>query len=59
MTLEALLKLIRGAGKIPVERDSFYREVRRFDGTEDGRRKDAVAEESFRHPSSVPSDTAA
>ena len=32
MTLDDLLRLIRGAGKIPVERDSFYREIRRFDG---------------------------
>ncbi|MBA3854257.1 MAG: aminofutalosine synthase MqnE [Gemmatimonas sp.] len=31
MTLEALLKLIRGAGKIPKERDSFYKVVREFD----------------------------
>ena len=34
MTLDDLLRLIRGAGKVPVERDSFYREIRRFD--EDG-----------------------
>jgi len=33
MTLEALLKLIRGAGKIPKERDSFYKVVREFDET--------------------------
>ena len=31
MTLEQLLRLIRGAGKEPAERDSFYRIVRRFD----------------------------
>ena len=31
MTLEAILKLIRGAGKVPVERDSFYRVIRTFD----------------------------
>ena len=31
MTLDALLALIRGAGKIPAERDSFYNVVRRFD----------------------------
>ena len=31
MTLEEILKLIRGAGKIPVERDAFYRVVREFD----------------------------
>jgi aminodeoxyfutalosine synthase len=32
MSLDELLRLIRGAGKIPVERDSFYRELRTFDG---------------------------
>jgi len=31
MTLEALLTLIRGAGKQPAERDSFYRILRTFD----------------------------
>jgi aminodeoxyfutalosine synthase len=31
MTLEGLLKLIRGAGKIPAERDSFYNVLRKFD----------------------------
>jgi len=31
MTLEDLLKLIREAGKIPAERDSFYNILRRFD----------------------------
>jgi len=31
MTLEQILKLIRGAKKIPVERDSFYQVVRTFD----------------------------
>ena len=31
MSLDDLLRLIRGAGKIPVERDSFYRTVRTFD----------------------------
>ncbi len=31
MTLESLLKLIRGAGKIPAERDSFYNVLRVFD----------------------------
>jgi aminodeoxyfutalosine synthase len=30
MSLDQILALIRGAGKIPVERDSFYREVRTF-----------------------------
>lgn len=58
MTLEALLKLIRGAGKVPVERDSFYREVRRF---ENGRMTDDGGDtaSSIRHPSSVPSNPAA
>jgi aminodeoxyfutalosine synthase len=32
MTLDAILRLIRGAGKVPVERDSLYRVVRTFDG---------------------------
>jgi aminodeoxyfutalosine synthase len=32
MTLDAILRLIRGAGKVPVERDSFYRVIRTFDG---------------------------
>lgn len=32
MTLDALLALIRGAGKVPAERDSFYRVLRTFDG---------------------------
>jgi len=32
MSLDEILKLIRGAGKIPVERDSFYNVVRTFDG---------------------------
>ena len=42
MSLDDLLRLIRGAGKVPAERDSFYRVVREFEG-----------EDSFRHPSSV------
>ena len=49
MTLADILKLIRGAGKIPVERDSFYRVVRTFDDEDpspDGikRREHAPAE---------------
>jgi aminodeoxyfutalosine synthase len=36
MTLEAVLKLIRGAGKQPAERDSFYNVLRTF---EEGRQK--------------------
>jgi len=31
LALDDLLALIRGAGKIPAERDSFYRTIRRFD----------------------------
>ncbi|MBX7118219.1 MAG: aminofutalosine synthase MqnE [Gemmatimonadaceae bacterium] len=31
MTLPELLALIRGAGKVPAERDSFYQVIRRFD----------------------------
>lgn len=31
MALDSLLALIRGAGKVPVERDSFYRVLRTFD----------------------------
>ena len=31
MSLEQLLGLIRGAGRVPVERDSLYREVRTFE----------------------------
>lgn len=34
MSLDALLQLIRGARKIPAERDSFYRILRRFDAAE-------------------------
>jgi aminodeoxyfutalosine synthase len=33
MSLDQILRLIRGAGKIPVERDSFYHVVRTFDDT--------------------------
>ncbi len=32
MALDDLLALIRGAGKVPVERDSLYQVVRVFDG---------------------------
>ena len=31
MTLDGLLQLIRGAGRIPAERDSFYNVIRTFD----------------------------
>ena len=33
MSLDELLRLIRGAGKLPAERDSFYRIIRSFDDT--------------------------
>jgi aminodeoxyfutalosine synthase len=32
MSLDEILTLIRGAGKVPAERDSFYRVLRTFDG---------------------------
>jgi aminodeoxyfutalosine synthase len=32
MSLDGLLALIRGAGKVPAERDSFYNVLRTFDG---------------------------
>jgi aminodeoxyfutalosine synthase len=31
MSLDELLKLIRGAGRVPVERDSLYHALRQFD----------------------------
>lgn len=34
MSLDGLLELIRGAGKVPAERDSFYHILRRFDTAE-------------------------
>jgi aminodeoxyfutalosine synthase len=34
MTLDQILRLIRGAGKVPAERDSFYNILRTFDGGE-------------------------
>jgi aminodeoxyfutalosine synthase len=33
MSLDEILRLIRGAGKTPAERDSFYRVLRTFDDT--------------------------
>jgi len=36
MTLDEIIRLIRGAGKVPVERDSFYRVVRTFDAPPPG-----------------------
>jgi aminodeoxyfutalosine synthase len=31
MSLDELLRIIRGAGKIPAERDSFYNVIRTFE----------------------------
>jgi aminodeoxyfutalosine synthase len=31
MSLDEILRLIRGAGKVPAERDSFYNVIRHFD----------------------------
>jgi len=42
MTLDAILSLIRGAGKIPIERDSFYNVVRTFDDHPPASTKDAA-----------------
>ncbi len=36
MTLDAVLALIRGAGKVPAERDSFYRVLRTFESASPG-----------------------
>ena len=36
MSLDDILRLIRGAGKVPAERDSFYNVLRTFDATADG-----------------------
>ncbi|MGZ8456000.1 MAG: aminofutalosine synthase MqnE [Gemmatirosa sp.] len=36
MSLDDLLRLIRGAGKVPAERDSFYHVLRTFDGPTSG-----------------------
>jgi aminodeoxyfutalosine synthase len=40
MTLSQLLTLIRGAGKLPAERDSFYRVLREFGPDDDGMSSD-------------------
>ncbi len=48
MALPDLLRLIRGAGKVPAERDSFYKIIRTFDGDEDA---EVEGMESL-HPSS-------
>ncbi|MBA3559641.1 MAG: hypothetical protein H0W30_13725 [Gemmatimonadaceae bacterium] len=36
LSLDEILKLIRGAGKVPVERDSLYRTIRTFPSFETG-----------------------
>jgi aminodeoxyfutalosine synthase len=41
MSLEEILKLIRGAGKVPAERDSFYNVIRTFDGDEPSKKQAA------------------
>jgi len=43
MTLDEILKLIREAGKVPAERDSFYRIIRTFED----------APSDIRHPTSA------
>jgi aminodeoxyfutalosine synthase len=43
MPLDDLLRLIRGAGKRPVERDALYRVVREFDGAADAEAGEPVA----------------
>jgi aminodeoxyfutalosine synthase len=40
MALPDLLRLIRGAGKVPAERDSFYNVIRTFEGDEDATEAD-------------------
>ena len=40
MALPDLLRLIRGAGKVPAERDSFYNVIRTFEGAEDATEAD-------------------
>jgi 2-iminoacetate synthase ThiH len=32
MSLDEIVRLIRGAGKVPAERDSFYNVLRTFEG---------------------------
>lgn len=42
MTLSQLLTLIRGSGKVPAERDSFYRVLREFEPQDTGMVADAM-----------------
>ena len=41
MSLNEIIKLIRGAGKVPAERDSFYNIIRTFDGDEPSKKQAA------------------
>ena len=41
MSLDEILRLIRGAGKIPAERDSFYNVIRTFEDGDDSATKAA------------------
>lgn len=56
MSLDDLLQLIRGAGKIPAERDSFYNVLRTFDGREGMGDVGAPASPYITHPPSHISD---
>lgn len=44
MTLPQLLQLIRGAGKQPAERDSFYQVIREFADDDTGEQPSAPAD---------------
>jgi aminodeoxyfutalosine synthase len=46
MTLDDILKLIRTAGKVPAERDSFYNVIRTFESSELSARRSEVANTS-------------
>jgi aminodeoxyfutalosine synthase len=52
MSLDQILRLIRGARKVPVERDSFYHVVRTFDDPPGDGQGDAAA----RRPARTPDD---
>src|ERR1041385_6558221 len=43
MTLDQILRLIRGARKVPAERDSFYNVIRTFDGPATDRSEEPAA----------------
>jgi aminodeoxyfutalosine synthase len=42
MSLDEILRLIRGAGKIPAERDSFYNVIRTFEGDDPPAKQEAA-----------------